>query len=67
MWKIKEFVDTNNRPIDAQVNDFIKENNINNNYEVVGYQRVKFIEDEVSQYATEESSIVIKYLATESE
>lgn len=39
----------------------IKENNITQDYSVVGYQRIKFIEDNISQSATEESSIIIKY------
>lgn len=61
MWKIKEFIDSYDMPADKQVNKFIKENNITQDYSVVGYQRIKFIEDNISQYATEESSIIIKY------
>lgn len=47
-------------PADKQVNKFIKENNITQDYSVVGYQQIKFIEDNISQSATEESSIIIK-------
>lgn len=61
MWKIKEFIDSYDMPADKQINKFIKENNITQDYSVVGYQRIKFIEDNISQYATEESSIIIKY------
>lgn len=61
MWKIKEFIDSYDMPADKQVNKFIKENNITQDYSVVGYQRIKFIEDNISQSATEESSIIIKY------
>lgn len=61
MWKIKEFIDSYDMPVDKQVNKFIKENNITQDYTVVGYQRIKFIEDDISQSTSEESSIVIKY------
>lgn len=62
MWKIKEFIDTYDEPVDQQVNQFIKENQIIQDYAVVGYQRIRFNEDNtIGQYASEESSIVIKY------
>lgn len=48
-------------PVDKKVNEFVKENNITQDYTVVGYQRIKFIEDDIVQSAREESSIIIKY------
>lgn len=61
MWKIKEFIDSYDMPVDKQVNKFIKENNITQDYSVVGYQRIQIIEDDISQSKREESSIIIKY------
>lgn len=61
MWKIKEFIDSYDMPVDKQVNKFIKENNIIHDYSVVGYQRIQIIEDDISQSKREESSIIIKY------
>lgn len=61
MWKIKEFIDSYDMPVDKKVNEFVKENNITQDYTVVGYQRIKFIEDDIVQSAREESSVIIKY------
>lgn len=61
MWKIKEFIDSYDMPVDKQVNKFVQENNITQNYSVVGYQRIQIIEDDISQSKREESSIIIKY------
>lgn len=61
MWKIKEFIDSYDMPVDKQVNKFIKEKNITQDYTVVGYQRIKFIEDDIVQSERKESSIIIKY------
>lgn len=37
MWKIKEFIDSYDMPADKQVNKFIKENNITQDYRSNNY------------------------------